>query len=621
MSDTPNSTLGRVISDRQFLTGPLIPASLAAGLAAVLSVIIVLATGGIAQLLTFSSGTASESGLTASLDDGVLHSLLRPLVAALPSLNEPDFALNFLFGAIVIAVILRAVLFSLVDRQIGQRVAANVNRLREHIHRQALRSNPGDLTGVQQRTAASLFRGTAQKLEENASRWGFLKITTACDLAVMAVTLLVIQWRVGLECLIPMFACWYIARIELERGSASANLLSEQVDRGLQHLTADLDKARIVAGYGMESLEHDYFRRNLQQYQQRCNALRRQKRRGRATAVLIRIAMLVLPAFIIARQVLFGQLIDLPSAAMLVAALGIMLTSLNCLSELPGLRGAATVAADEINQYLLRVPPVSQIVGARFFEPISRILQFDQVTVETETNPELLSSLDLKIEFGKRVALIALNPREPQALVNLIPRFADPSAGQVLIDGQDIRRATLESLRAEAVVVGGDEPVFNATVLENITAGRADISRQDAIEASKMAHAESFIRRLSKGYETHLGESPTALDVGQRFRLSLARAIARKPALLIVQEPEAVLDSETKAMLDDTYQRICGGRTVIFLPSRLSTVKKCDRIVMLHQGRVVADGRHEDVVRSSELYRHWEYIRFNVFRDGANSTT
>ena len=162
--------------------------------------------------------------------------------------------------------------------------------------------------------------------------------------------------------------------------------------------------------------------------------------------------------------------------------------------------------------------------------------------------------------------------------------------------------------------MGGNDPVFSATVLENITAGQSDISKQDAIEACKITHAESFIRQLPQGYETELGTDAVALDVGQVFRLSLARAIARKPALLVVQEPTEALDNETKTMLDDTNQRICSGRTVIFLPTRLSTVKKCDRVVVIHNGRVAADGKHDELVKTSEVYRHWEYMRFNVFR-------
>jgi ATP-binding cassette, subfamily B, bacterial len=612
VSDATHTTFSRIISDRHFLTRPLLSATVLGVLSSVLIAVIVLCVGTIFQLLTVSTKSAAPP-----VDD-LPARILDRLSATIPALQRPDLALTFLCSVIVVAVVCRALLKSLADRKISQRVATGVNKLREHIQRQALRSNPGDLTGMKQKTAAGLFQKTARQLEENASQWGLLRLTTVCDLATLILLLVSVQWLVGLECVIPILVCWFIARVETERHTASTNLLSEQVDRGLQRLTEDLDKARIVTGYGMENLEHEHFSRSLQEYQQRCNNLWQRKLTANWTSLLITIATMVVPAVIVARHIILGELIGLATGAMLLTTLGLIIWSLSRWHAVPKLEVSATVAADDINQYLLRVPPVSQMVGAGFLEPMARILQFDQVSVETETNPDLLSNLDLKIAAGKRIALLSLNPNEAEALVNLIPRFADPSSGQVLIDGKDIRRVTLESLRAEAVVVGGDEPVFNATVLENITAGQPDISRQDAIEASKTVHAESFIRKLPKGYETHLGDTLTRLDVGQRFLLSLARAIARKPALLVVQEPDAALDDETKTMLDDTYQRICSGRTVIFLPSRLSTVKKCDRVVMLHHGRVAADGKHEELVRLSELYRHWEYVRFNVFRGDIN---
>jgi len=463
-------------------------------------------------------------------------------------------------------------------------------------------------------TATSLFKNTAQTLQNSARGWGFLRSTCLSDLFILLVVLMTIDWRVGLECLIPIVICWIISGIESERFETSHSLLVDQVERGLEKLTSDLDKARIVAGYGMENLELDHFRSNLEAFQTRSDNLIQQRARGRWTALLIQLVMIALPSILLARHILFGEAVSLPAAAMIAVALGFTVRSLGGLQRVPKLEGAGTVSADEINQYLLRVPPVSQVVGARFLEPMTRSLQFNQVSIETESNPDLIHNLDLKIEAGERVALLAISDLESEALVSLIPRFSDPTTGQVLIDGQDIRKATLESLRAEAVVVGGSEPVFSATVLDNVTAGQQDISRQDAVEACKITHAENFIRQLPKGYETRLGTDAVPLDAGQVFRLSLARAIARKPALLVIQEPTAALDTETKTMLDDTYQRICSGRTVIFLPSRLSTVKKSDRVVVIHEGRVAADGKHEELVRSSELYRHWEYMRFNVFR-------
>ena len=606
MSDAAPTTLHRVVSDRHFFGKSLAVSTACLIVAAIGFLLIVLCCGSIAELLAEQRDLAAPGNQTISG--------FSKITGRFSGLNSPATALTTLSVLIIGTICLRSVLRSFAQRKINRHVSSGVNRLREHIQRHAIRSNPGDLNGGQRRTATSLFKTTAQSLQDAASNWAFHRITSICDLAILILVLLSLHWRIGLECLIPVMVCWFVARIESERDHASSSLLIEQVDRGLHKLTTDLDKARIVAGYGMESLEHEQFRKNLDLYQSRSDCLRQQKLRGRWTSMLITIVMIALPSFLVARHMLIGSSISIPTGLMIAVTTGLIIVCLRRLQQVPVLLGTATAAADEINQYLRRVPPVSQVVGARFLEPLSRSLQFNQVCLETEGNPELIHNLDLKIEAGQRVALLAVDDNEAVALVSLIPRFCDPTSGQVLIDGQDIKRATLESLRAEAVVVGGNDPVFSATVLENITAGQSDISKQDAIEACKITHAESFIRQLPQGYETELGTDAVALDVGQVFRLSLARAIARKPALLVVQEPTEALDNETKTMLDDTNQRICSGRTVIFLPTRLSTVKKCDRVVVIHNGRVAADGKHDELVKTSEVYRHWEYMRFNVFR-------
>lgn len=612
MSEAARNAFHKVISDRQLVGRSLIFGTLAAAVASLLIIVIAAISGGLAQVV-LHRGSSGVTGPAAA--SGLIGSPLHAVLDALPLLQRPAAALTLLAMLLAVVCCLRTFLRSFARGAISRHVAAGVNRLREHLQRHALRCNPGDLTGLQQKTAAGLFRETAQRLEDCARNWCFRRLTTVADLIVIGLLLLAVQWRIGLECAIPIIVCWLVGTIEAKRHAASADLLTEQVERGLQNLTEHLDKSRIVTGYGMEKLEHDHFSNSLANYQNRCEKLRQQKTRSRWTATIVQGAMFALPAFILARHLVVGSLISLPAALVLTVLLGFLVLSLKRLEGVGKLHGTATVAAESINQYLLRVPGVSQMVGARFLEPMSRLLQFNQVSVETDTHAEVLSNLDLKVESGQRVALLSLDPNEAEALVSLIPRFIDPSSGQVLIDGQDIRRVTLESLRAEAVVVSGDEPVFNTTVLENITAGQPGLTRQDAIEACKMAHAESFIRQLPRGYETHLADDSHLLDVGQRYRISLARAIARDPALLVIREPEAVLDDETKAMLDDTYHRICAGRTVLFLPTRLSTVKKCDRIVVLHHGQVAADGRHEDLVRRSDLYRHWEYQRFNIFRE------
>ncbi|MCA9060735.1 MAG: ABC transporter ATP-binding protein, partial [Planctomycetaceae bacterium] len=442
------------------------------------------------------------------------------------------------------------------------------------------------------------------------------------DLLVVVALALIVNWRVSLESMIPIVLCWFGLRFETMRADSSARLLNEQAERGLQRLAEGLRKTRIVNGFGMEKLESEQFESNLGQYRQRCIQLQRQREMRVWLYRLIMLFAILVPGFLLVRHVLPPGGLHPATVGIIISALVIMFRSLLVLQETSALAADSAMRIEEIGAYIDRVPLVGQVAGAGFMEPMSRSLQFNQVVYQTPQTPRLIQQLDLRIAFGERVALVSMNPAAAFSLAAMVPRFIDPENGQVLIDGRDVRLATLESLRAEAVFVGGSDPVFNATVLENITCGHGDITKQQVIDACKVVHADRFIRALPRGYETELGEhGAVTLDSGQIFRLSLARALARKPALLIIEEPRVALDAETKAMLDDAYPRLSEDCTVLFLPWRLSTVKRCDRVVLIHDGKVVADGPHEVLVRSNDLYRHWEYTHFNDFREPVETAT
>jgi ATP-binding cassette, subfamily B, bacterial len=153
--------------------------------------------------------------------------------------------------------------------------------------------------------------------------------------------------------------------------------------------------------------------------------------------------------------------------------------------------------------------------------------------------------------------------------------------------------------------------VFDDTVANNIGCGDPSYTLPQIIEAAKVAHAHQFIQKLPQGYETHIGEMGHALRIGEQFRIALARAILRDPALLIIEEPEANLDEDSKSLVDDTFARFLPGRTAIFLPHRISTLKSCDRIFLLHRGRLEAVGDHRSLLGQSALYRHLHYLEFN----------
>ena len=621
MSESTSPEFQRIVSARTLFQPKLLPALAAGLLSSLLLVLALVCISAVAWLLIEAQNRnppGQDSGLSPLLEQWQSAAVGSRFATALQSLRwlqSSGSAAALMLTIAALALIGRWSLRSLAESWLERHVAKSILRLRQHIHRKSIRLEPADVTGEQTRSADRLFQDSTRMLESVATRWGKLGLTVIPDLIVVTVTALAADWRIALQTLVPVVLGRMALRFEGQRGDSSLRLLTDQVERGLGRIAESLKKTRIVTSFGMEQAEQHQFERHLQSYRDRCRQLQQQQALGRGIRNVILLALILIPVGLL---VAHGLRTDHPALAVLIS--GCLIILYRGLEHLDGVRGMTregSERADEIAGYINRVPSVSQVPGAGFLEPMSKTLTFNQISWQTTQLPGLIRGLDLRIAFGERVALLSLQPTPAFALASMIPRFIDPDLGQVLIDGRDIRQSTLESLRAEAIFVGGQDPVFNASVLENITCGQTDITRQQAHEAAKLVHADHFIRTLPKSYETLLGEHGAALDPGQSFRLSLARAIVREPALLVIEEPTVPLDAETKAMLDDAYQRIASDRTLIFLPSRLSTVKKCTRIVLIHDGKVAVDGVHEQLVRSNELYRHWEYIRFNPYREEA----
>jgi ATP-binding cassette subfamily B protein len=257
---------------------------------------------------------------------------------------------------------------------------------------------------------------------------------------------------------------------------------------------------------------------------------------------------------------------------------------------------------------------VGQAVEAEFLPPLSRQLEVDNVTLnEPGTGRKLLDGVSLSVQAGQRIAIVGPDDMQKHALVYLIPRFIDPTSGEIRIDRKNLRWVTFDSLRASLAVVLQHNLVFNDTVANNIGCGEASFQLPKIIEAAKVAHCHKFIQDLPQGYETPIGEMGLPLTIGQKFRIALARAILRDPALLIIEEPHTPLDDDSKSLLDDTYARVLPGRTVILLPHRLTTIRGCDKVYLLYEGRLEAAGDHKELLANNELYRHLQYLEFNEF--------
>ncbi|MDA1232080.1 MAG: ABC transporter ATP-binding protein [Planctomycetota bacterium] len=622
MSDPNFQNFDRIISFRSLLQWRYLPATACSVFSSLALALALVCTTALVWLLihvnTEAVGSVDRATGLVKLRESIgTHSIggaLSRLIGSVSWFQSTGTAVVCLLILICIFVLLRWVFWSVAEAVVESRVAASVQKLRQHIHRKSIRLEPSDFSGEHHSVADRLFRESTVYLETAGTRLGSAVLISLTDLIILFVVAMLTQWRVALETYVPLLLIRFAIRFETQRSDSSLLLLSEQVKRGLGRMAEGLRKTRIVTGFGMEQAEHEQFQSNLSLYREQCQHVLSQQNFGIWVRRVLSLLLVAVPATFLVTHVIRDGSIGIVAGLLIAGCLYFSSQTISRLESVQEIKAEGNVRAAEVTSFINRIPSVSQAPGAGFLEPMSRSLVFDQVAFSTVQHPRLIRGLDLRLGFGETVALLSLQPESAFALASMIPRLVDPDHGQILIDGRDIRVATLESLRAEAIMVGGNDPVFNATVLENITCGQSDITRQQALDAAKLVHADHFVRTLLKGYETVLGEHGVALDRGQIFRLSLARAIVRQPALLVIEEPNSAMDAATKAMLDDAYQRISGNRTIIFLPTRLSTVKKCSRIVLIHEGKIAVDGVHDQLVRTSELYRHWEYVQFNPYR-------
>jgi len=215
----------------------------------------------------------------------------------------------------------------------------------------------------------------------------------------------------------------------------------------------------------------------------------------------------------------------------------------------------------------------------------------------------VLRDVDLTVEAGRTVALVGATGSGKSTLVMLIPRLYDVTAGNVIVDGADVRDVEVGSLRREVAFVSDDPFLFSASVRDNIAYARPDASDEEVLEAARRAGAEEFIDALPKGYETRIGERGYTLSGGQRQRIAIARALLKDPRILILDDATSSVDATTESRITRALHELTRGRTTFIIAHRLSTIALADEIVVLEEGRIAAHGTHEELLETSDLYR------------------
>lgn len=257
--------------------------------------------------------------------------------------------------------------------------------------------------------------------------------------------------------------------------------------------------------------------------------------------------------------------------------------------------------------------------GAVRLEHVRGAVSMENVSFAYGKGAPLLRDISIDVPPGKTLALVGPSGSGKTTLVNLIPRFYDPTTGNVRIDGHDVRDIQVEALRAQMGMVMQETFLFNASIRENIAYGRADASMEEIETAARAANAHPFISEMPNGYDTEIGERGTRLSGGQRQRLAIARAILVDPRILILDEATSSVDNQTDYLIRQALDTLMEGRTTIVIAHRLSTVQRAHQIAVMEAGRITARGTHSQLLRSSPLYAHLADIQFQLATEASAS--
>jgi ATP-binding cassette, subfamily B, bacterial MsbA len=424
-----------------------------------------------------------------------------------------------------------------------------------------------------------------------------------CTMLTLTVYIFYLNWKLAFFSVIVLpFAGFAFSRFSRRFRRASTQM-QEQIGGLTMHLHETISGVRIVKAFGMEEYESRRFTaRNRDLF----NSLMRSIKTSALSHPVMEVISMIGTAFVIFYALYAIIVWKIMTVGDFFSFLGALVFFYRPLKDLNGINNVVQdgiAAAKRIFEVLDTQPEIKDRKDASIVPRDFKAITFRNLSFKYE-DENVLHNINLTVSAGETIAIVGKSGGGKTTLVNLIPRFYDVSEGAILIDGLDIRNATIESLRSCTAIVTQQTILFNDSVRDNIAYGHAEKSLDDVVRAARAAHAEDFVRALPKGYDTVIGEAGVKLSGGQRQRIAIARALLKDAPILILDEATSSLDTESEREVQNALDTLMQGRTSFVIAHRLSTIMNADRIIVLKGGRIVEQGRHDELLSMGGEYKN-----------------
>ncbi len=542
--------------------------------------------------------------------DNALNRLLDVLIGRLLVADDQMGSLQRVIVVVLAAVALKSV-FSWLAGNLGARLQEYVTRdLRDtvygHLQRLPMSWFSRMKAGQVLSRVVNDTQQTKQVITETITR-SILSLTTV----VAAVTAMVLA-SPRLSIAVPVAAVVLVGALNplLRKLRKGFRVTGDQQGELTAVVQETVSGIRLVKSFGAEAYEERRFREASGRLARGLTRVARVTFLAQPLTETIGTAIAVAVLWFGARQVFAGAM----SGGDLVAFLLLVMRTLQPLKQLSQVPTAAQqsfAAAERLFDVLDRPTEAQLDRGRVTVSELRTGIAFDRVSFAYDGDEQVLSDITFVANKGEVVALVGASGAGKSTLVDLIPRFYEPTAGRILLDGVDTREITLPALRSLIGIVSQDTILFNDTVTSNIAYGAGGRYTRAQVEAAaRAANAHGFISELPEGYDTVLGERGTRLSGGQRQRIAIARALLTDPPILILDEATSALDAESERLVQEAIDRLLAGRTVFVIAHRLSTVHHADRILVLERGRIVERGTHQELIQRRGTYHRLHALQF-----------